>query len=55
MSISLQLAYKTTLIPEEIVEDVLVRVNKFVFSVDFIVVNMDENTHHPRMTILSNG
>ncbi|XP_070039442.1 uncharacterized protein [Nicotiana tomentosiformis] len=41
--ISLQLANQTTLIPEGIVEDVLVRVDKFVFTVDFIVVNMEEN------------
>ncbi|XP_070036438.1 uncharacterized protein [Nicotiana tomentosiformis] len=41
--ISLQLADQTTLIPEGIVEDVLVRVDKFVFLVDFIVVKMDEN------------
>ncbi|XP_070029201.1 uncharacterized protein [Nicotiana sylvestris] len=41
--ISLQLADQTTIIPEEIVEDVLVRVDKFVFPVDFIVLNMDEN------------
>ncbi|XP_009797704.1 uncharacterized protein [Nicotiana sylvestris] len=40
---SLQLADQTTMIPEGIVEDVLVRVDKFVFPVDFIVVNMEEN------------
>ncbi|XP_009589357.1 uncharacterized protein [Nicotiana tomentosiformis] len=40
---SLQLADQTTIIPEGIVEDVLVRVNKFVFHMDFIVVNMEEN------------
>ncbi|XP_070032146.1 uncharacterized protein [Nicotiana tomentosiformis] len=45
--ISLQLADQTTLIPEGIVEDVLVRVNKFVFPVDFIVVNMKENKEVP--------
>ncbi|XP_070032204.1 uncharacterized protein [Nicotiana tomentosiformis] len=41
--ISLQLANQTTLIPEGIVVDVLVRVDKFVFPVDFIVINMEEN------------
>ncbi|XP_070056762.1 uncharacterized protein [Nicotiana tomentosiformis] len=41
--ISLQLADQTILIPEGIVEDVLVRLDKFVFFVDFIVVNMEEN------------
>ncbi|XP_070050653.1 uncharacterized protein [Nicotiana tomentosiformis] len=45
--ISLQLVDQTTLIPEEIVEDVLVRVNKFVLPVDFIVVRMEENKEIP--------
>ncbi|XP_070046723.1 uncharacterized protein [Nicotiana tomentosiformis] len=45
--ICLELAYQTTLIPEGIVEDVLVRVDKFVFPVDFIVVNMEENKEVP--------
>ncbi|XP_070042755.1 uncharacterized protein [Nicotiana tomentosiformis] len=45
--ISLQLADQTTLIPEGIVEDVLVRVDKFVFPLDFIVVNMEENKDIP--------
>ncbi|XP_009767057.1 uncharacterized protein [Nicotiana sylvestris] len=41
--VSLQLADQTTIIPEGIVEDVLVRVDIFVFHVDFIMVNMEEN------------
>ncbi|XP_019238609.1 PREDICTED: uncharacterized protein LOC109218693 [Nicotiana attenuata] len=45
--ISLQLADQTTLVPEGIVEDVLVRVDKFVFSVDFIVVKMEEKKEVP--------
>nr|XP_016458131.1 PREDICTED: uncharacterized protein LOC107781823 [Nicotiana tabacum] len=45
--VSLQLADRTTIIPEGIVEDVLVQVDKFVFSVDFIVVNMEENREIP--------
>ncbi|XP_009801359.1 uncharacterized protein [Nicotiana sylvestris] len=40
---SLQLADQTKIIPEGIVEDVLVRVDKFVFLVDFIVMKMEEN------------
>ncbi|XP_070054399.1 uncharacterized protein [Nicotiana tomentosiformis] len=40
--ISLQLADQMNLIPKGIVEDVLVRVDKFVFPEDFIVVNMEE-------------
>ncbi|XP_070048633.1 uncharacterized protein [Nicotiana tomentosiformis] len=45
--ISLQLADQTTLISEGIVEDVLVQVDKFVFPVDFIVVNMEGNKEVP--------
>ncbi|XP_070032877.1 uncharacterized protein [Nicotiana tomentosiformis] len=45
--ISLQLVDQITIIPERIVEDVLVRVDKFVFPVDFIVVNMEENKEVP--------
>ncbi|XP_070032680.1 uncharacterized protein [Nicotiana tomentosiformis] len=41
--ISLQLVDQTTITPERIVEDVFVRVDNFVFPVDFIVVNMEEN------------
>ncbi|XP_070041403.1 uncharacterized protein [Nicotiana tomentosiformis] len=41
--ISLQLADQTTIIPKGIVEDILVRVDKFVLIVDFIVVKMEEN------------
>ncbi|XP_070057540.1 uncharacterized protein [Nicotiana tomentosiformis] len=45
--ISLQLTDQTTVIPEGIVEDVLVRKDKFVFPVDFIVVKMEENKEIP--------
>ncbi|XP_070045968.1 uncharacterized protein [Nicotiana tomentosiformis] len=45
--ISLQLADQTTLILEGIVEDVLVRVDKFAFSVNFIVVKMEKNKEVP--------
>ncbi|XP_070055661.1 uncharacterized protein [Nicotiana tomentosiformis] len=41
--ISLQLVDQTTLVPKGIVEDILVRIDKFVFPADFIVVNMEEN------------
>ncbi|XP_070050356.1 uncharacterized protein [Nicotiana tomentosiformis] len=46
-TISLQLADQTTIIPKGIVEDVLVRVDKFVFPVDFIVVELEENKEVP--------
>ncbi|XP_009764355.1 uncharacterized protein [Nicotiana sylvestris] len=45
--ISLQLADQITIIPKRIVEDVLVWGDKFVFPVDFIVVNMEENREVP--------
>ncbi|XP_075106829.1 uncharacterized protein LOC142179843 [Nicotiana tabacum] len=45
--VPLQLADQTTIIPEGIMEDVLVRVDKFVFPVDFIVVNREENKEVP--------
>ncbi|XP_070035420.1 uncharacterized protein [Nicotiana tomentosiformis] len=45
--VSLQLTDQTTIILEGIMEDVLVRVNKFVFLVDFILVNMEENREVP--------
>nr|XP_009795219.1 PREDICTED: uncharacterized protein LOC104241945 [Nicotiana sylvestris] len=41
--VSLQLEDHTTITPEGIVEDVLVQVDKFVFPMDFNVVNMEEN------------
>ncbi|XP_033513305.1 uncharacterized protein [Nicotiana tomentosiformis] len=47
MPVSLQLADQTTIIPEDIIEDILVRVDKFVFLVDFIVVDMEENKEVP--------
>ncbi|XP_070040946.1 uncharacterized protein [Nicotiana tomentosiformis] len=43
----LQLADQTTIIPEGIVEDVLVRVDKFIFPIDFIVVKTEENKEVP--------
>ncbi|XP_070007441.1 uncharacterized protein [Nicotiana sylvestris] len=45
--ISLQLVDQMPLIPEGIVEDILVRVDKFVFSIDFIVVKMKKNKEIP--------
>ncbi|XP_075091568.1 uncharacterized protein LOC142171769 [Nicotiana tabacum] len=41
------LANQTTLIPVGIVEDALVRVDKFVLPVHFIVVKMEENKEVP--------
>ncbi|XP_019230593.1 PREDICTED: uncharacterized protein LOC109211513 [Nicotiana attenuata] len=44
---SLQLADQTTILPEGIIEDILVRVDKFVFLVDFILVDMEVNKEAP--------
>ena len=33
--------------PEVIIEDVLVKVGKFIFLVDFLVINMEEDKHVP--------
>ncbi|XP_019248555.1 PREDICTED: uncharacterized protein LOC109227815 [Nicotiana attenuata] len=45
--LSLQLVDQTTIILEVIVEDMLVRVDKIVFPMDFILVNMEENREVP--------
>ncbi|XP_070010883.1 uncharacterized protein [Nicotiana sylvestris] len=42
--VSLQLADQSTKRPKEIIENIIVRVDKFVFPVDFIVLEMEENT-----------
>lgn len=42
-SISLQLANKSTRRPVDIVEDVLVRVNKFILPVAFVMLDMSED------------
>ncbi|XP_019265063.1 PREDICTED: uncharacterized protein LOC109242677 [Nicotiana attenuata] len=45
--VSLQLADQTTILPEGIIEDILVWVDKFVFHVNFIVVDMEVNKEVP--------
>ena len=40
---ALQLADRTTKLPYGIVEDVLIKVDKFVFPVNFAVMDMDED------------
>ncbi|XP_057418681.1 uncharacterized protein LOC130712882 [Lotus japonicus] len=45
--ISLQLADRSLKTPYGVVEDVLVRVDKFVFPVDFVVLDMEEDTRVP--------
>ena len=45
--ITLQLADRTLAHPEGILEDVLIKVGKFVFQVDFLVINMEEHKQVP--------
>ena len=46
-NIRLQLADRTVKEPEGIVEDVLVRAGKFIFPVDFVVLNFEEDEDIP--------
>ena len=51
------MADRTLAHPEGILEDVLIKVGKFVFTVDFVVINMEEDKKSltaVRKTILSN-
>ena len=45
--ITLQLSDRSIKYPRDIVEDVLVKVNKFIFSIDFIVLDMKEDYDVP--------
>ena len=44
---SLQLADKSVRFPEGIVEDVIVQIGDYFVPVDFVVVEMEEDTHTP--------
>ena len=46
-AITLQMAYRSMAQPEEVLEDVLVKVGKFIFSVDFVIMKMEEDTQVP--------
>ncbi|XP_075499401.1 uncharacterized protein LOC142537792 [Primulina tabacum] len=46
-TISLQLADRSIKYPRGVVEDVLVKVDKFIFSVDFVVLDMEEDREIP--------
>ena len=46
-TITLQMADRTLVHPEGILEDVLIKVGKFVFPVDFVVINMEEDKQVP--------
>ena len=53
-NVSLQLANRSITYPRGIAEDVLVKVDKFIFPVDFIVLDMEKDHEVPRKTILGN-
>ena len=46
-TITLQMADRTIKHPRGVVEDVLIRVGKFIFPVDFVVLDMKEDTNVP--------
>ena len=46
-TITLQMADRSMAHSEGILEDVLVKVGKFVFPVDFVVMKMEEDTQVP--------
>ncbi|XP_012845934.1 PREDICTED: uncharacterized protein LOC105965929 [Erythranthe guttata] len=47
VSVTLQLADRSLIYPKGIVEDVLVKVDKFIFPVDFVVLDMEEDKEIP--------
>ena len=46
-AITLQMADRSMAQPEEVLEDVLVKVGKFFFPVDFVIIKMEEDTQVP--------
>ena len=44
---SIQLADKTIRFPRGIIEDVLVKVDKFIFPIDFVVLDIEEDNNTP--------
>ena len=47
IAMTLQMAYRTMAQLEGVLEDVLIKVGKFIFTVDFVVMNMEEDTQVP--------
>ena len=47
ITITLQMADRSMAQPEDILEDVLVKVGKFIFLVDFVIMKMEEDTQIP--------
>ena len=46
-TISLQMAYKSLTYSRGVIEDVLVKVDKFIFQVDFVVLDMEKDREIP--------
>ena len=46
-TITLQMADRSMAQPEGVLEDVLVKVGKFIFPIDFVVIRMEEDTQIP--------
>ena len=47
IAMALQMVDRTTPQPEGVLEDVLIKVGKFIFLVDFVVLDMEEDTQVP--------
>ena len=47
LHVTLQMADRSMVKPEEVLKDVLVIVGKFVFPVDFIIMDMEEDSQVP--------
>ena len=48
-TITLQMAYRTMAKPEGVIEDVLVKVGKFIFPVHFLILDMEEDSQVPML------
>ena len=46
-TVTLQMADRTLAKPEGIIEDVLIKVGKFIFPTDFIILDMEEDSQVP--------
>ena len=46
-TITLQMAYRTMAQLEGVLEDVLIKMGKFIFPMDFVVIDMEEDTQVP--------
>ena len=46
-AITLQMADKTMAQPEGVLEDILIKMGKFIFPMDFVVMDMEEDTQVP--------